>query len=182
MATLEEEIGDLLRRKGLTLGVVESATGGLISHLITNVPGSSDYYRGSVTAYSNETKINVVGVKRDTIEKYGAVSPQAAEEMALGGRKKLGADICLADTGIAGPSGATPDKPVGLFYLGLAHRGGVSSRKHIFQGDREQNKWSAAEAALGQGAVVVERLAQGQDPVRSDRRLLSARSSHRHSD
>ena len=148
MASLEGEIGDLLRQKGLTLGAVESATGGLISHLITNVPGSSDYYKGSVTAYSNETKIKVVGVKADTIEQYGAVSHQVAEEMAQGGRRLLSVDICLADTGIAGPSGATPDKPSGLFYLGLAHRDGASSQRHEFHGDREQNKQSAAEAAL----------------------------------
>lgn len=148
MVSLEEEIGDLLRQKGLTLGVVESATGGLISHLITNVPGSSDYYKGSVTAYSNETKIKVIGVNRDTIEKYGAVSHQVAEEMARGGRKILAVDICLADTGIAGPAGATPGKPVGLFYLGLSHHGGTYSQKHEFHGDREQNKRSAAEAAL----------------------------------
>jgi nicotinamide-nucleotide amidase len=148
MVSLQREIGDLLRRQGLTLGVVESATGGLISHLITDVAGSSDYYKGSVTAYSNEAKIKVVGVRRDTIEKYGAVSHQVAEEMALGGRKVLVADICLADTGIAGPAGATPGKPVGLFYLGLAHEGRVSSQRHEFHGDREQNKRSAAEAAL----------------------------------
>jgi nicotinamide-nucleotide amidase len=148
MASLEEETGDLLRRRGLTLGVVESATGGLISHLITNVPGSSDYYKGSVTAYSNETKMEVVGVEAGTIERYGAVSYQAAEEMAWGGRRVLAVDICLADTGIAGPMGATPGKPVGLFYLGMAHGGGVFSRKHEFHGDREENKHSAAEAAL----------------------------------
>jgi len=148
VASLEQEIGELLRRKGLTLGVVESATGGLISHRLTDVPGSSDYYQGSVTAYRNETKIKVVGVSRQTIEKYGAVSPQVAEAMALGGRRVLGVDICLADTGIAGPAGATPGKPVGLFYIGLAHKGGAFSRRHEFHGDREQNKESAAEAAL----------------------------------
>ena len=145
---LEEEIGSLLRQKGLTLGVVESATGGLISHRITNVPGSSDYYKGSVTAYSNEVKSGVVGVGEDTLIQYGAVSPQVAEEMAEGGRLLLGADICIADTGIAGPSGATIEKPVGLFYLGLAHGEMAHSRKHIFRGSREQNKQSAAEAAL----------------------------------
>ncbi len=147
--SLEQEVGDLLRQKGLTLGLVESATGGLISHRITNVPGSSDYYKGSVTAYSNEVKSEVVGVKAETINQYGAVSSQVAEEMAQGGRKLLAADICLADTGIAGPSGATPGKPVGLFYIGLSHGAGTYSRKHNFQGDREQNKRSAAEAALG---------------------------------
>ncbi len=148
MAGLEKEVGELLRRKGLTLGVVESATGGLISHLVTDIPGSSDYYKGSVTSYSNEIKIKVIGVKAGTIEKYGAVSHQVAEEMALGGRKLLTVDLCLADTGIAGPSGDTPGKPVGLFYLGFAREGGVYSQRHEFHGDREQNKRSAAEAAL----------------------------------
>lgn len=148
MANLEKEIGGLLREKGLTLGAVESATGGLISHRITNIPGSSDYYKGSVTAYSNETKINVVGVKEETIKKYGSVSSQVAEEMAAGGRNLLAVDICLADTGIAGPGGATLGKSVGLFYIGLSHQGGTYSQKHNFRGDREQNKKSAAEAAL----------------------------------
>ena len=149
MGSIEQDIGNLLRQKGLTMGVVESATGGLISHLITNVPGSSDYYQGSVTAYSNEAKIKVIGVKEDTINKYGAVSSQVAEEMAQGGRKILAADICLADTGIAGPGGATPEKPVGLFYIGLSHQASTDSQKHNFQSDRVQNKRRAAEAALG---------------------------------
>jgi len=148
MTNLEQEIGNLLRQKGLTLGIVESATGGLISHRITDVPGSSDYYTGSVTAYSNEVKIKVVGVKEATLDKYGAVSYQVAEEMAQSGRKILAADICLADTGIAGPGGATPGKPVGLFYIGLSHQSGTYSQKHHFQGSREQNKHRAAEAAL----------------------------------
>ena len=148
MARLEQEIGDLLRQKGLTLGVVESATGGLISHRITSVPGSSDYYKGSVTAYSNETKIRVVGVKDETIRAYGAVSHQVAEEMAEGGKKVLAVDICVADTGIAGPGGETPGKPVGLFYVGLSYASGRYSREHRFGGNREQNKQSAAEAAL----------------------------------
>ncbi len=148
MASLEQEVGSLLRQKELTLGIVESATGGLISNLITNIPGSSDYYKGSVTAYSNEAKIKVVGVKEDTINQYGAVSYQVAEEMARGGRKVLASDICLADTGTAGPSGATPGKPVGLFYIGLSHQAGTHSQKHTFQGNREQNKHRTAQAAL----------------------------------
>ena len=148
MTTLEQEVGDLLRRKGLTLGVVESATGGLISHLVTSVPGSSDYYQGSITAYSNQVKTRVVGVSEDTLSKYGAVSHQVAQEMARGGRKVLAASICLADTGIAGPGGATPGKPVGLFYIGLAGESGTESRQHNFTGDREQNKLAAARAAL----------------------------------
>ena len=145
---LSQEIGQLLKQKGLTLGVVESATGGLISHSITNIPGSSEYYKGSVTAYSNEIKIKVIGVSADTLDKYGSVSGQVAEEMASGGKRLLGVDICVADTGIAGPGGTTPDKPVGLFYLGLSDNNGVLNQRHKFYGDREQNKQSAAEAAL----------------------------------
>ena len=148
MMALEQDVGELLRQKRLTLGLVESATGGLISHLITDVPGSSDYYKGSVTAYSNQVKISLVGVKGETIERYGAVSPQVAEEMARGGRRVLGVDICLSDTGIAGPGGATPGKQVGLFYIGLSHKNGTFSQKHSFQGGRVQNKQAAAEAAL----------------------------------
>ncbi len=148
MENVAQEIVNLLREKGLTLGVVESATGGLISHLITNVPGASDVYLGSITSYSNDVKIRVVGVKAATIEKYGAVSPQVARQMAAGGRKVLGVDICVADTGIAGPAGATPNKPVGLFYIGLSHAGGINSRKHLFNGTREENKMFTALAAL----------------------------------
>ena len=148
MGSLGQEIGNLLRQKRLTMGTVESATGGLISHLVTNVAGSSDYYKGSVIAYSNEIKMKVVGVKEATLKQHGAVSPQVAEEMAAGGREVLGVDVCLADTGIAGPTGRTPGKPVGLFYIGLSHKDGTYSRKHIFSGNRGQNKQSAAEAAL----------------------------------
>ena len=148
VSSLAQEVGNLLRQRGLTLGVVESATGGLLSHLITNAPGSSDYYKGSVTAYSNEVKIKVVGVNEDAINKYGVVSSQVAKEMAQGGRKVLATDICLADTGIAGPSGATLEKPVGLFYIGLSHKARTYSQKHNFYGNREQNKLDAANTAL----------------------------------
>ena len=130
MSDVEYVIGTLLREKGLTLGVVESATGGLISHLITNVPGSSNYFKGSVMAYSNAIKRKMVGVKSSTLGEYGAVSPQVAMEMAEGGRKALVVDICIADTGIAGPGGSTLEKPVGLFYLGLAHKDGTYKRKY----------------------------------------------------
>ncbi len=149
MENLAQDVVNLLREKGLTLGAVESATGGLISHLITNVPGSSDVYMGSITSYSNEVKIRVVGVSEASINSYGAVSQQVAEEMAAGGRRMLGVDICVADTGIAGPTGATATKPVGLFYIGLAHKGGTFSRKHLFTGTREENKMFTALAALG---------------------------------
>ncbi len=145
---VEQEVNDLLRRRGLSIGTVESATGGLIANLITNVPGSSSHFKGSVIAYSNDIKIAVVGVKAETIEQYGAVSAPVAEQMAAGGARLLGVDICVADTGIAGPGGATPDKPVGLFYLGLSHHGKPFTRRHVFHGDRLQNKAAAAQAAL----------------------------------
>jgi nicotinamide-nucleotide amidase len=154
MAELEAEIARLIREyqaktgKLLTIGTVESATGGRIADRITNVPGSSDYFKGSVVAYSNEVKIALLGVKKVTIENYGAVSEQTALEMAQGGRKLLNVDICVANTGIAGPSGATPGKPVGLFYLGLAAKDESFSQKRVFPGNRVGNKHDAAEAAL----------------------------------
>jgi PncC family amidohydrolase len=154
MVELEIEIARLIREyhdktgKSLTIGSVESATGGRIADRITNVPGSSDHFKGSVVAYSNEVKITLLGVKRATIEDYGAVSEQTALEMARSGRKLLDVDICISDTGIAGPSGDTPEKLVGLFYLGLAARDEGFSQKHTFPGNREENKRDAAEAAL----------------------------------
>jgi nicotinamide-nucleotide amidase len=142
------EIIDIMRAKKLTLGTVESATGGLIAHLITNVPGSSDVFQGSIVSYSNAIKMNVVGVNKSTLDKYGAVSSQVAAEMAEGGRKVLGVDVCVADTGIAGPGGATPGKPVGLFYLDLSNEDGTFTQKHLFTGSREENKQQAAQTAL----------------------------------
>ena len=148
MNSLAEEVVSRLREEGLTLGVVESATGGLISHLITGVAGSSTCYLGSITSYGNDVKTGLVGVSEATISRHGAVSCEVAEEMAAGGRRVLGVDVCVADTGIAGPGGATEEKPVGLFYLGLSHRGGTFSRRHVFSGDRDENKRLAARAAL----------------------------------
>jgi len=121
VAKLEADIGRLIREyqaktgKLLAIGTVESATGGRIADRITNSPGSSEYFKGSVVAYSNATKIDLLRVKKTTVEKHGAVSAQTARELARGGRQLLDVDICVSDTGIAGPLGATPDKPVGLF-------------------------------------------------------------------
>ena len=159
MASKLVEVVRLLRERGLTLGAVESATGGLISHTVTSLPGSSEFFRGAVTSYANEVKTGVVGVSAETIHAHGAVSHQVAEEMAAGGRQLLGVDICLADTGIAGPGGATESKPVGLFYLGLATPEGVFSRRHLFHGDREENKQQAATTAL---EWLAEYLARGR--------------------
>jgi nicotinamide-nucleotide amidase len=109
---LEVLVGELLRRGGLRLAVAESCTGGLIGHRITNVPGSSTYYMGSVTAYAYEAKVRVLGVRWSTLEKYGAVSQETVLEMASGVRRALAADIGLSVSGIAGPGGGTPEKPV----------------------------------------------------------------------
>ncbi len=154
MADLEAEIAGLIRQyqaetgESLSIGTVESATGGRIADRITDVTGSSDYFKGSVVAYSNETKIALLRVKRETIRNHGAVSEQTALEMARGGRKLLNVDICISTTGIAGPSGGTSEKPVGLFYLSLAGKGTDLSQSRAFRGDRERNKRDAAEAAL----------------------------------
>ena len=154
MPKLEREIGKLLRQyeartgKLPTIGTAESATGGRISDKLTDIPGSSDYYKGSLIAYSNENKHTLLGVKKETIRNFGAVSAQTVVEMAEGGRKLLHVDICLADTGIAGPSGATPEKPVGLFFLGLSTVQETFSREYCFHGTRETNKRNATEAAL----------------------------------
>lgn len=154
MAKLEAEIAQLIRRyeaqtgKRLTVATVESATGGKIADRLTDIPGSSDYFKGSIVSYSNEVKIDIVGVKKETIDSFGVVSSQTALEMARGGKALLGADICVSDTGIAGPSGATPGKPVGLFYTGLAAEDASLTEEHMFSGDRDSNKREATEAAL----------------------------------
>jgi nicotinamide-nucleotide amidase len=150
MTSLEEEISLLLQQHSLTLSIIESATGGLLSHLITNIPGSSRYYKGSVIAYSNEVKTTLLGIDEAIIRHHGAVSQQTAEAMAEGGKKLFTSDVCLTTTGIAGPGGATSNKPVGLFYIGLAHPMGTICQKYIYQGDREQNKHLAANSALTQ--------------------------------
>ena len=154
MAQLEEEIARLIREyqaktgKLLTVGTTESATGGRMADRITNVPGSSDYFKGSVVAYSNEMKTALLQVKTETLKNHGAVSEQTALEMAQGGRKLLNVDVCVSDTGIAGPARDASGKPVGLFYLGLAARDAAMSQKHVFPGSREENKRDASEAAL----------------------------------
>ena len=142
------EVGMLLSATGLSLAVTESATGGLISQLITSIPGSSRYFLGGVTAYDNRIKTSLLRVRPETLMTFGAVSSQVAEEMAEGGLRLLAADICVSDTGIAGPGGGTLDKPVGLFYLGLAEGNLVFSRRYVFSGTRRQTRQQAAMAAV----------------------------------
>ncbi len=145
---VESVIGRLLKQHGLTLAVAESCTGGLVSHRITDVPGSSAYYLGSVTAYANAIKERVLRVRSSTLQRHGAVSEQTALEMARGVRQVLGAAIGLAVTGIAGPEGGTPEKPVGLVFVALAAPEGEWVERHVWAGDRWENKASSAEAAL----------------------------------
>lgn len=145
---LEVVVGNLLRREGLRLAVAESCTGGLVGHLITNVPGSSTYYMGSVTAYAYEAKVRLLGVRWGTLEKYGAVSKETALEMACGVRRALAADIGVAVSGIAGPGGGTPEKPVGLVWIGLSAASVDEAWKFVWPGDRLAVKEQSAEAAL----------------------------------
>jgi PncC family amidohydrolase len=145
---LAETAGRLLRERGLTLATAESATGGLIAALITEIPGSSDYFRGGVVAYANEVKERVLGVSPAVLAEFGAVSPEVGRQMAEGVRRLVQVDIGLADTGIAGPTGATATKPVGLFYLGLATPEGTQVQELRLEGDRHQNRQAAALAAL----------------------------------
>lgn len=145
---LEVVVGRLLGRRGLTLAVAESCTGGLLGHRITNVPGSSAYYQGSVTAYASEVKERILLVRHDTLYHYGAVSQQAAREMAQGVKRAFCADVGLSVTGIAGPGGGRPGKPVGLVYIALSAPDGEWLERRVWDGNRRENKERSAEAAL----------------------------------
>ena len=145
---LEVQLGELIRPRGLKLAVAESCTGGLIGHRLTNVPGSSDYFLGGVTAYAYEAKERLLGVRHETLLTYGAVSQETALEMAQGVRRVLGADLSISVTGIAGPGGGMPNKPVGLVWIGLSAAEGDWAFRYLFSGDRLAVKMSAADQAL----------------------------------
>ncbi len=146
---LEEEIIGLLVESGKTLAVAESCTGGLIGHRLTQVSGSSAAFLGGVIAYHNSVKEKTLGVPADVLEREGAVSEATAAAMAEGVRRLLGADIALAVTGIAGPTGGTEERPVGLTYVALSTAPDVlTCERHLWQGKREENKESSATAAL----------------------------------
>jgi nicotinamide-nucleotide amidase len=147
-APLEEVVGRQLRQRSQTLAVAESCTGGLICHRLTNISGSSDYFQGGVVTYSNQAKMDFLRVTSDTLDQKGAVSSDTAAAMALGVRELFHADFGLAVTGIAGPTGGTVEKPVGLVFLGLAAPNGVETRRHQFPGDRDMVKTLTAENAL----------------------------------
>jgi len=145
---LEVLIGEILTRRGLTLAAAESCTGGLVSHRLTNVPGSSVYFLGGIIAYANQAKIDLLGVDERTLASHGAVSEAAVLEMASGVRRPFGADIGVATSGIAGPGGATPSKPVGLVWIALSAGDASQARSAIYPGDRLAVKEQSAQAAL----------------------------------
>lgn len=146
--TIEEVIGRLCQKKQVTVSVAESCTGGLIADRITNVPGSSEYFIGGVVAYSNAIKKLICNVKSETLKRFGAVSKETVIEMAIGIKDKFSTDIGISVSGIAGPTGATEKKPVGLVYIGIATRKSRSYEEHKFLGNRRMIKEKAAMAAL----------------------------------
>jgi PncC family amidohydrolase len=146
---LEIQVGNLLHERGLKLVLAESCTGGLLGSRITDVPGSSEYFLGSVVAYAYEAKATWLGVSWDTLNGKGAVSRETVLEMAQGARSVMNADISLAVSGIAGPGGGTPEKPVGTTWIGLVTaEGEIAQLFHFSSGDREKNKALAVDAAL----------------------------------
>lgn len=146
--TLEKKVGDQIKKCGYTLATAESCTGGYIAHLITGIAGSSAYFKGSVVAYSNEIKENILGVKPETIEQFGAVSEQTVQEMAEGIIEKFKVDCAIAVSGIAGPDGGSDDKPVGTTWICVRTPSGSISRKYTFGEHRGRNIRRAALAAL----------------------------------
>jgi PncC family amidohydrolase len=141
-------IGSILRARGLKLVAAESCTGGLIGSRITDIPGSSEYFLGSIVAYAYEVKASLLSVPWDTLNAYGAVSRETVLAMAHGARKRLNSDIAISVSGIAGPGGGTPEKPVGTTWVGLVAQDGEWAKVFHFSGNREENKSASATAVL----------------------------------
>lgn len=145
---VEEDVGRLLTQRGETLAIAESLTGGLVASTVTDVPGSSAYFVEGVVAYANEAKVERLGVREGTLVAHGAVSEEVACEMAEGVRSVLGTDWGISTTGIAGPTGATEEKPLGLVFVAVSGPGGTSVRREVFPGSRLEVKRASAEAVL----------------------------------
>jgi len=145
---LSSQVGTKLKEKGLSVAAAESCTGGQLSHILTGISGSSEYFIGGVVAYSNRIKEQVLKVSGNTIIKFGAVSQQTAREMAEGIQKKFNTSIGLSTTGIAGPTGGTPEKPVGLVWIGIQFENRTHTFKCQFPGDRQAVKSSTVKAVL----------------------------------
>lgn len=146
--SLEKQLGEALRDRGWTIAFAESCTGGLVGHRMTNIPGSSDYYLGSVTAYAYNAKEHLLGVEAATLEQHGAVSETTVLEMATGIRNALGADLGISISGIAGPGGGTTEKPVGLVWIGISSSVEIKAKRFNFAGGRLEVKQQAADEAL----------------------------------
>jgi PncC family amidohydrolase len=152
---LAERLQGVCLGRGVTLAVAESCTGGLVADAITDVPGSSGYFAGSVVSYSNEAKERLLGVLESALAAHGAVSAQVARAMAEGARERFGSSLAASVTGIAGPDGGSDAKPVGLTYVAVADADGVDVRRHVWSGDRAANKASSAAAVL---ELLIERV------------------------
>ena len=148
LEVLSSQVGNELSRTQQTIAAAESCTGGLLSHVLTSVSGSSGYFIGGVVAYSNQVKESILGVQPETLQTFGAVSEQTACEMAEGVRRKLGTDVGLSTTGIAGPTGGTPEKPVGLVWVGISTAEGTAAFACRFDADREGVKTLTVENLL----------------------------------
>jgi PncC family amidohydrolase len=148
LLALAQEVHETLRRRRLTLSTAESCTGGLVGHVLTEVPGSSEWYVGGIVSYSDRMKQGQLGVPDETLEHHGAVSAQTCVAMADGARTRYETSIALAVTGIAGPDGGSDAKPVGLTYVGFADESGHDVRRHQWHGDRHANKMASAGASL----------------------------------
>lgn len=155
---IETVMGQALRERGWTLALAESCTGGLLGHRITNVPGSSEYLLGGVVAYAYEAKERLLGVEHNTLYKHGAVSRETALEMARGARSAFGSDVGLSVTGIAGPGGGLPEKPVGLTWVAVSMREGEWAESYLFEGDRHANKVQSAESAMALLHEILEKM------------------------
>ncbi len=148
VSKLSQEIGSVLRKKRLTLSVCESCTGGMLGSIITRVPGSSKYFLGGIIAYSNDSKRRIVGVQSNELKQYGAVSPEVAGKMAQGVQSVFKSDIGIGITGIAGPSGGSKKKPVGLVYISLSSKKRILVKKLLLKGSRDQIRRRVCEKAL----------------------------------
>lgn len=158
LMTLSQQVGALLLRKHYMLATAESCTGGLIGHLVTEISGSSAYFAGGAIVYSYEAKERVLGVKHETLMSVGAVSYEVAQEMALGALKLYNADVAVSVTGVAGPGGGSPDKPVGTVHIHLAAKDGFArAERFVWQSDRSGNKLLSAQAALQMVKEYLER-------------------------
>jgi nicotinamide-nucleotide amidase len=148
LVALAERLQGICLGRGITIGAAESCTGGLLAEAITDVAGSSGYFMGSIVSYADAAKVSLLGIRQELLTAHGAVSAQVARAMAVAARERFGADLGVSITGVAGPGGGSPAKPVGLTYIGLADADGVGVRRFNWAGDRATNRESSGRAAL----------------------------------